>query len=264
MKRTIGLGAAALLAAAVAGCGTSAASPSSSANSAARGGLAGRGADGQLVKISGTTLVLNSTATGDVNVSYTTATTITQTSTGSFDDITVGLCARISGPRDSTGAVTVTSVALSHAVAGKCAVAAFVGGGGVGASGRAFPSGGAFPSGRAFPSGSARPGGFGGGAGLSGIVTAVSGTSVTIKEAAGTSVTETIPTTTTVTETDTVTPAALTLDSCVLAIGAKNSSGTVAATALTIEPAGPSGCFSGGRGGFGGGGGFGGRSGGGA
>jgi hypothetical protein len=61
-----------------------------------------------------------------------------------------------------------------------------------------------------------------------------------------------------VTTSATVPTSDLALGQCVLAVGAKDSSGIVSATALSIVPAGPSGCFTGGGrglgGGFGGGG----------
>jgi hypothetical protein len=59
----------------------------------------------------------------------------------------------------------------------------------------------------------------------------------------------------------------LAIGECVLATGTKDTSGTVSARSLSIVPAGPSGCFTGGGfrrggGGGGGGGGFGGGGGG--
>jgi hypothetical protein len=93
-----------------------------------------------------------------------------------------------------------------------------------------------------------------------GKVTAVDGTSVTLQPATGAAQTITVPTTVTVAESNVASASALAVGDCIQATGPKDSSGTVDATALSIVPAGPSGCFTGGRGfgGFGGGRGFGG------
>ena len=103
-----------------------------------------------------------------------------------------------------------------------------------------------------------------------GKVTAVSGTSITLQPATGAAQTITVPTTVTVSELDTVPASTLETGDCISATGSKDSSGNVTATSLSIVPAGPSGCFTGGGGfgGFGGGrfggggGGFGGGGGG--
>jgi hypothetical protein len=63
----------------------------------------------------------------------------------------------------------------------------------------------------------------------------------------------TVPTTITVNESQAATVSDLAVDDCLLARGAKNAAGVVAATALTIEPATSNGtCTVVGRGGFGG------------
>jgi hypothetical protein len=96
---------------------------------------------------------------------------------------------------------------------------------------------------------------------VSGTVTAVSGTTVTVQTTAGVTSSVTVPTTLSVTESSLATAADLTVDSCVRATGRKNAQGVVQAIALTIQPANSSGActFAGGGGfGFGGGRGFGG------
>ncbi|MFI5313284.1 MAG: hypothetical protein ACHQ06_03910 [Candidatus Dormibacteria bacterium] len=238
---------------AVAGCGSAAASngaggtatPSASARSA------GAGTAGQLVQVNGTNLTL-STTTGDVPVAYTSATVITNTSTGSPGDIVPGTCVVIAGQKDATGRVAATTVRLSQAVAGSCTLGRPAGGA-AGGSPRAFPSGGARPSGAPTLNPNA--------ALVSGTVTAVSGTTVTVQTTAGVTSSVTVPTTLSVTESSLATAADLTVDSCVRATGRKNAQGVVQAIALTIQPANSSGActFAGGGGfGFGGGRGFGG------
>jgi hypothetical protein len=236
---------------AVAGCGSAIASNGAggAATPSASGRAAAAGTAGQLVQVSGTKLTL-STTNGDVAVVYTGATVITTTSTGSPGDIVSGTCVAIVGQKDTTGAVTATTVRLSRPVNGSCALGRPGGGGG---SPRAFPSGGARPSGAPAPNPNA--------AVINGMVTAVTGTTVTVRTIAGATSSATVPTTLSVTESSPATPADLTVDTCVRAIGRKDAQGVVQATALTIQPTNSSGSctFAGGGGfGFGGGRGFGG------
>lgn len=212
------------------------------------------GATGQLVLVKGDVLTL-STTSGDVTVDYSSTTHITQTTTVTTSNITAGDCILVTG-QSASGTVTASSVRLSTKVDGKCATATS----GVHLPGAPsgfpspIPSGGptTLPSGSAFPHPS---GGFGGGSFVTGTVSAVSGTNVTITLSTGKTETVTVPTTVTVTESDTVTSASLTVDSCVTALG-KSSKGTVTATALTISPASSNGqCSAFGGRGFGGGGG---------
>ena len=230
----------------IAGCGSAtAAATSVSPTGSQRGGFGG-GTSGQLVQISGMTLTL-STTNGDVNVTYTRTTPITQASTGATADIVSGSCVVIIGTKDSSGAVTASSVRLNTAVNGVCT------------NGNARPGGaGGFP---ARPSGAAAPSGAPTlnpkAAFVSGLVTAVTGTSVTVRLAGGATTTVTVPTSITVNESRTASPSDLTVDVCLLARGPKNASGVVAATALTVEPASANGTctvvgFGGGRGGRGG------------
>ena len=97
---------------------------------------------------------------------------------------------------------------------------------------------------------------------VTGMVTAVSGTTVTVTAANGTVSSVTVPTTLSVTELSAGTVSDLAVDSCVRAVGAKNSQGAVQATALTLQPTNSSGTCTAAGGGFGGFGGFGGRAGG--
>lgn len=236
---------------AVAGCGSASASGVGGASSTpAAAGRGGGGTAGQLVQINGSTLIL-STAAGDVSVDFTGSTTIVSTSTGSTADIVPGSCVVIAGQKDATGAVTATTVRLSQPVNGACTLGAQPGG--TGGSPRPFPTGGARPSGAPTFNPNA--------AFVAGTVTSVTGTTVTVTSPAGTTTSVTVPTTLPVTEATAGTAADLTVDSCVRAIGPKNTQGVVEATALTIQPTNASGTCTFGGGGFGGFGGRGGRGG---
>lgn len=248
MNRAI-LGAAGVIASlGVVACGSatsgsgSTASPSPSGG--ARRGLAGNIAFGQLVQITGPTLILSST-NGDSTVTYAATTTITQTATGTVADITAGSCITATGTKDATGTITAASVTLSAPTKGSCTASGFGGGGG----------GGTFSPRPSF-SPPAAAAGFNAARGQ---VKTVSGTSVTLTQSSGTMTTITIPTTVRVTMSTIVTSTALQTGQCLTAIGTKASSGAVAARVLTISPAGANGCTAGfgggfGRGGFGGGG----------
>lgn len=235
---------AAILAAAC-GNAASASNPGTASPSPGRGDAAFRnGTAGQLVQINGQTLIVTG-PNGDSTVTYSAATAITRTSTATLADITVGTCIVATGTKDAGGAVTATTVRLAPKTGAGCA-ASF--GPGPAADGTPRPSGSPRPT----PSGAANR------AIVTGEVTAAGGTSVTVQATAGGSQTITVPTTASVTRSFSVTSADLQTGECVRATGPKDAAGTIAATSLTITPAGPSGtCASGlgggGRGGFGGG-----------
>ena len=235
---------------AVAACGSAAAgttTPSPTSGNTSRTAQRNAAA-GQLVQINGMTLIL-SNANGDSTVTYTSATTITQTSTATVSDIATGVCITATGQKDSTGHVTAASVTVRNASNGACTGGAFFGGPGGGGGASRTPNPNFTPPPQAANLGRAN-----------GLVTAVSGTAVTVQLNSGGSITITVPTTVRVSRVDTVDVSALQTGECVAAVGAKDSAGVVAARSLTIVPAGPSGCFTGGRGGgFGGGGGGGGQ-----
>jgi hypothetical protein len=209
--------------------------------------------DGSVASVSGTTLVLN-TSSGDVTVTFTSSTPISETSIGSVADITVGSCVTATGS-DATGSITANRVTVSPEVNGSCPAPSFSGGG----------FGGGHPD---FTFGPRPSGGFTSDfASVRGVVTAVSGGAVTVQPASGSSQGITVPSTATVSTTTPASSSDLVTGACVAAVGSRSSSGTVTASSLLIEPAGPSGCFTGGSGfgGYGGGGfgGFGGFGGGG-
>ena len=253
MNRAI-LGTAALAAClGVVACGsataTGGATPSASPSARGRGGFTRNAAFGQLVQINGSTLILSST-TGNSTVTYASTTTITQTSTGTLANITPGTCITATGTKDATGMLTATTVILSGVVNGSCATTGFGGG-------TFSPQPGATPRPSFSP-----PAGAAGFTSARGEVKSVTGTSVTLTETTGTSTTTTtidVPTTVKLTTSTDIKASALQTGECVTAVGPKTSSGTVAASSLTISPAGANGCTEGfggfGGGGFGGGGG---------
>ena len=232
----------------LAGCGSASASvangaiPTAAASPAARG--LGGGTAGQLVKVVGTDLTL-STTSGDVTVAYTSATTITSTSTGSSGDIVVGSCVVIVGLKDAAGAVTATTVRLSAAVNGACNVGLRAGGG--------APGSGGLPTGSPPPARSGGPTLNPNAAFAAGMVSAVTGTTITVTSSTGTVSSVTVPTTLSITESSPASGADLTIDSCVRAVGPKDAQGVVQATALTIQPTNATGSCTFARGGFGGG-----------
>jgi len=248
----LALGATAMLA--VAACGSSTSASATGARSSAspqngRGNGFRRDATaGELVRITGTSLLLN-TQTGDVTVDFTSSTPVMKTRTGTVADITAGTCVNATGQRDSAGLLTASTVIVNATTNGTCANPDF-GGGGFQRSPGASP----------FPSRSPRPGvppmAF-----ARGEVKQVSGTSVTLAQMTGSTVTITVPTTVRVSVVLAATTADLGVGDCVLATGAKNSAGVVTARSLSVVPPGPSGCFTGGGGRFGRGGFFGGGAG---
>jgi len=223
---------------------TSTGSPSPGAGGAAQ---FRNGASGQLVQVNGQTLILTGPS-GDLTVTYSSTTTFTRTSTAVLADIVPGVCIIATGQKDSTGALTATTVRLSPKPAAGC-----------GAAGRfgpnASPPAGASPP----PQGSPRPipAGQVPVALVNGEVTGASGVSITVLTTTAGSQTITVPTTASVTTTVVASSTVLQTGECLRATGARDSAGNVEATSITITPAGPSGTCVTGFGGRGGGGGFG-------
>ena len=251
MHRLITAGALATACVALAACsvpflGSSAATTGASPSPG--GGPGRNGASGELVKIDGTTLVVNSQA-GDVTVLYDSSTAFQKTSTAALADIAVGKCITAPATKDSSGALTAGNVQLrSKNAAGTCQ------GGGPGGGGGGFggPGADATPRPTPRPSPSIDPNV----AFVAGEVTAVSGVNITVKTAAGASESVTVPTTVTVTRSDAAAATDLALHQCINANGQRDAAGKVTARNISIVPPGPSGCATGGGGrNFGGGGG---------
>ena len=258
MKRLVitASGATMLLALAACGSGSAAGSSGSSASSNASGSANGRGflrngAAGELVQINGMTLILN-TQSGDVTVVYSDTTQILKTSTGTVADVVPGKCIVASGQKDATGAVTASTVRLIDKVNGSCSL-----GNGPNPNGTPNPNRSLNPNFTPNPNLAL----------IAGEVAGVNGTAVTVTDRTGASHTMTVPTTVRVSKTSAASASDLSVGNCILANGSKDQAGKVTARTLAIQPAGPSGCFTGGfgsglgrgfRGGAGGGGGIGG------
>lgn len=216
----------------VAACGSGAKAANSSASpTPGRGGQQRNGAAGQLVQVNGQTLILTG-AGGDITVTFSGTTTFTRTSTAVLADIVPGLCVVATGQKDAAGTLTAMTVRLSPKLASGC---------GSGQFGAPNQSPGASP--RPAPSGQPAV------AFVSGEVTAATGTSITVLTAASGTQTITVPTTASITLNSAAAATDLRTGECLRANGARDSAGTVAATSITITPAGPSGTCATGLGG---------------
>jgi hypothetical protein len=241
-------------------------SPSPSASQAAFPGVVGTAA-----AVSGSSLEVQNPTSGQVTVTFTANTPISDTVSVTTKDVTVGSCVTVVGKPSTTGSaatsVTATSVTISAPVKGNC-TGAGAGAGGFGGGG----FGGTRPSGAPRPSFSARPrptgsqGAFGNGAfgGANGKVLSVSATGFVVqarsRAAGSTGSAATVRSVTVITnsaskylKTVTASASALKVGQCITAVGTANSIGAVAARSIRISQPGPSGCVTGfgGRGGFG-------------
>ena len=234
MNRTVVTALVSVAAIALAACGAAASAGSSTPRASASPRFGGRnGASGELVQMNGTTLVLNS-QTGDVTVVYASSTTFQRTSTGTFADIVSGKCMTATGQKDAAGTLTASTVRLVDKVGGAC-------------SSGAGPRAGGPPTPRPSP-----PAGRPNFSFAAGEVKAVSGTAVTVVDSTGTTQTVTVPTTVRVSKSSPAAASDLALHECIAASGTRDSSGKVTARAISIVPAGPSGCaICGGGGGLG-------------
>jgi hypothetical protein len=225
----------------LAACGSASAAKSSASPSPAAGNAFRNGASGQLVQVSGQTLILTG-PNGDITVTYMATTTFTKTSTATLADITRGTCITANGQKDAAGALTATNVRISPKAATGCA-RPFVPSPNPGASPR--------PSASPRPDATPRPSGQPNGAVVSGEVTAVSGTSVTVLTDTKVSQTIKVASAAAIVKSATVSASDLQNGQCIRANGSRNTAGDVQAMSITITPAGPSGtCTTG----FGGGG----------
>ncbi|HEV7743223.1 MAG TPA: hypothetical protein VGO65_12480 [Pseudolysinimonas sp.] len=205
----------------------------------------GRGVSGTIAAASDGLLQVQD-ANSQTAVSYTSDTTIQSRVAGALSDVTVGSCVTVmTGGTDTTAPASTVSV--SAAIDGACTVG-FGGGmpGGGGPGGGTRPTG--APTGGTAPSGApthAPGGGFGGGF-TNGLVTAVSGDTITI-DAVGTDGTTTstdvkVDATSTYTTTIAADATALVVGQCVSAQGTADDSGGYAATTLTVSEPGDNGC----------------------
>ena len=266
----------------VSGCGggtsapTGAASPTTTATPAgdggngAPGGRAFPGATGLLAQLDGTTLQVQGTDT-QTAVTYSAKTTFTSTVAAKLSDVVVGVCVQArsarsvpgagsapptTAPRTATDPIAAASVEISPAVNGSCTNlggSRFGGARPPGTAGEPTPPSGAPTSRR---SGGPGPGanGFGGFGGF-GKVTAVNGASFTLESTRqqGSAATTAVPTaetvktsaTTTYTRTQKADAKALSVGSCVTALGKADDTGAIAATSIALRPAENGSCSSG-------------------
>ncbi len=210
-----------------------------------RGGDRQPGVSGLIADITDQTMQVQG-SDGQTAVTWTDATTFTQRVTGTAADVTVGVC--VSGFGSQDGAVSQLSV--SQPTDDQCQM----GGGGMGAGGSrptGVPSG--MPSGApgdgqrpptdapsgapgAVPSGMPS-GGPGGGSMVSGLVTGVDGTTVTVKDADGEESTFTLEADATVSTSVAATAAAAVVGGCAAAQGATDETGALTATGITLSEA---------------------------
>jgi hypothetical protein len=246
----------------------------------------GPAATGKIASITGNTLEVQNTETGQTTVDLTASTTITASLKASLSDVTVGECVTATGSKGLAGAVKATSVTIFSSTSGTCNRGFGGGGGAFGGGGFGGRTGGTFPGAGSRPRTTVtRPTGTV--AFASGKVTAVSGSTITVQGtrfafaggrtsttngALGTTTTVspgpeivTVSSATKYLKSGKATASQLTVGECATAIGSTNSIGVVTARALTITQPTSTGCtasFGGFGGGFGRGGGGGGGAGG--
>jgi Domain of unknown function (DUF5666) len=225
-----------IAAAVLAGCGGigSPAAASKASPSPGRGG--GNGAAGQLVQLSSGKMTLSDQGVS-VSVTYDSSTSVLQSGTGSLADVAPGVCVAATGQKETTGAVTATTLSVMLNMNGNdCSQ-----------PGSAFGGAPSPRAGRQSPRPGATPGGPGGGvpANLTfvrGKVASVSGSTVAVDQDTGGPVTFTVPSTARITRTVSSSTARLAVGECITANGQRDSSGTVRARAIVISVPGPNGC----------------------
>jgi Domain of unknown function (DUF5666) len=214
------------------------------------------GTVGTAAAVSGSSLEVQNPTSGQVTVTFSASTAITDTVTVTSKDVKVGSCVTVAGKPAAAGtaskSVTATSVTISAPVKGNCTAAGGFGGFGGGGAGGGFGGGGGSSprpsfSPRPRPSGSRGAFGGGGFGGADGKVTSVSASGFVVQgrnpaAATGTSITVTTSATTKYLKTVTAGPSALKVGQCITAVGTPNSIGAVAARSIRISQPGPNGC----------------------
>ena len=271
--------------------GGATAAPTGGAGAGGAGGQRQPGVNGLIAAVNGSTMQVQ-TRTDQTAVSWTDTTTFTTVTTAAVSDVTVGTCVTVLEPPTSgtaTGSatsgpatqLTAASVEVRPATNGECA-GGFGGAGGPGGTAGA-PGGGATPPAGA-PTGASTgtaTTGTGGRGGadfgrrpVAGLVTAVSGDTITVQEtmrprgdgtasstptASPTTATVTVSTTASTTYTAQKAGAAtdVVVGVCANALGKADDTGAVTATSITLRPATNGSCTTG----FGGAGGRGGATG---
>ena len=255
----VGLGAA-LAATACGSAGTSATTPATANQSptpTASAQAAFPGVVGTAAAVSGASMQVQNPTSGEVTVTFTSATAITETVAVTSKDVTVGSCVAVVGKPSTSGSaarsVTATTVTISTPSNGNCSAAGGFGGGFRGPQGTFSPRPGFTP--RPRPTGSLGSSPFGG---ADGKVTSLSASGFVVQgrnRAAGGDISITVTTTSATKYLKTVSarPSALKVGECITAVGQTNNIGAVAARSIRISQPGPTGCVTGfgRRGGFG-------------
>lgn len=241
----------------LAACGSTANAKAPAPASATAAPRAGAGAGqqdrggvrGTIAAVTGQVMQLQDTSS-QTAVAWTSSTAISQQVAGSLADVTPGVCilaATASGTATASTSGAATFVTITPPVNGACATGF---GGAAGAPGGGMPSG--APRSGARPSG-APTGGTGGFARpVDGLVTAVSGSTITVQttsRAAGTSTsgtatpgattgtaTVTVDSATTYRTTKTADASAIVVGQCATARGQADTSGKVTATSIVVSP----------------------------
>lgn len=243
--------------------GTTATTPAAASNSpaarAANPQAAFPGVVGTAAAVSGSSMQVQNPTSGEVTVTFTTATTITQTVAVTSKDVTAGSCVAVVGQPSASGSgtrsVSATTVTISTPSNGSCdARAGFGGSGGFGGPRGTFsPRPGFTP--RPRRTGSRGPFGFGV---ANGKVTSLSASGFVVQgrnpiAGTDTSITVTATAATRYLKVVSAGPSALKVGECITAVGQANSIGAVAARNIRISQPGPNGCVTGfgRRGGFG-------------
>lgn len=241
------------LAACGGGSGTTKAQAAAPAASASAGARAGTGAAqqdrggvrGTIAAVTGQLMQLQDTSS-QTAVAWTSSTTITAQVAGTLADVKPGVCVLATTVRSGTATASAsgaaTSVTVSEPVNGACT--AGFGGGAGGVPGGGMPSG--MPTGA--PGDGTRPsgaptGGTGGFARpVDGLVTAVSGDTITVQTTTGTSgtattgtATVTVDSATTYRTTKPADATAIVVGQCATARGQADSSGKVTATSIVVS-----------------------------
>jgi len=215
------------------------------------------GVVGTAAAVSGASMQVQNPTSGEVTVTFTSATPITETVAVTSKDVTAGSCVAVVGQPSTSGSatrsVTATTVTISTPVKGSCSATAGFGGV-AGPRGTFSPRPGFSP--RPRPTGSRGP--FGSFSGANGTVTSLSASGFVVQgrnpaTRANTSITVTTTAATKYLKVVAVHPSALKVGECITALGQANSIGAVAARSIRISQPGPNGCVSGSgrRGGFG-------------
>ena len=229
------------------------ASPSTSpaaaaqASGASGGGQGPAGTSGTVAASSASNAQVQNPTDGQVTVNFTPTTRFTRTVPATRASVTVGTCVSVASTSTASSAsvpvtaLTARSVTITPAVSGSCTAQAGGFGGirGGGNRGPAPSAGGATPS----------PGAARAGNRVFGKVTSASAAGFVVQgrlggRSTGTAadVAVTVNPTTTYTSTLAADKSAVTVGSCLTAIGPSDSTGAVTARSVSIRPAGPGGC----------------------